>query len=100
MKIVSIRRRFFLGGYNFERSGLVPEWIVFTIGIQLTILTPTALLCVATGHLLPALFMGFDWALGSILGVVMFRMSSPYVLSVVPATLVPDAVAKAIAVRT
>jgi hypothetical protein len=100
MRVVSIRSKFFLGEYGLRGNGFIPEWIVFTIGIQLTIVTPTALFCAATGRLLPALLMVSDWAFGSILGVVMFTMSSPKILSVVPATLVPDAEGKTIAIRT
>lgn len=100
MRIVSIRSKYFLGDYGRRRGGFIPEWLMFTIGIQLTILTPTALFCVATGQLLPVLLMGFDWALGFTFGVVMFMMSSPNTLSVVPMTLVPDAQDRASAVRT
>jgi hypothetical protein len=89
MKVISIRRKQFLGDY--PRGGeAVPEGMRFAVAVGLVLLGPTLLYCAVLGHLWPLYVMGLNGAAGAALGVLMFKKSRTHFTSCVPATRVPD----------
>ena len=90
MKVVSIRRKQFLGGYMSQRAEVVPEWVRFIGGALLTTLGPTLLYCAASSQLGPLYVMGCVAALGAALGGIMSTRPADNFMVRIPLTGVPD----------
>jgi len=91
MKVVSIRRKQFLGGYMSQRAGIVPEWVPFLAGASVTTIGPTLLYCAVSFQLLPLYVMACVMMLGSVMGVAMFKRPAGDFLMRIPMDGVPSA---------
>jgi hypothetical protein len=89
MKVISIRRKQFLGGYMSQRAEVVPEWVGLLAGASVTIIGPTLIYCAVSFQLLPLYVMACVVALGVMAGGIMFRRGGNDLLLCIPMTGVP-----------
>lgn len=84
MKVVSIRRKEFLGKYVSQARETVPDGAKLLAGVGLTVWVPALLYYVASGQLLLLYLTAGTEVFGAILGFCMFKKSFAGFLSCVP----------------
>ena len=84
MSVTSIRSKTVLGDHYSRRNNNVFEEITYLAGAVLALLAPTVLYCAVIGQFWPLYFMACNEALGTMLGLVMFKKSSNGSLTCIP----------------
>lgn len=77
---------------DFGSKGML-EGAEFAAGVAVTILIPTLLYCAVTREIMPLYVMACNWVLGSVAGLILYKLSSGSVVSCVPVTRVHRAAA-------
>lgn len=72
------------------RNEVVPVGPKFLAGVALTLVLPTLLYCAAIGQLWPLYLLALNGALGTMLGLAMFKKLPYSFLSCVPVTFSPN----------